>query len=749
MGRRRERGHEVTKPVDRPGPSAAAKPGPRAGVAAAAPAPAPAADPPLTHALVQLAHAFGVATEFWDWRGRHTTVARRTVEAVLAALDVDASSEAAINAALADVRDRPWRRVLPDVVVVREGGTTRVPVHVHHGTPVEVWVELEGGGRRPLHQEDRWVDPRVVDGRLIGEASFLVPPDLPTGWHRLVARHSGGESGQPLVVTPHRLELPSALARGRAWGFMTQLYSVRSSQSWGLGDLADLAEIAAWSARSLGAGFVLVNPMHASAPVPPMEPSPYLPTSRRFFNPIYLRVEDIREVAYLPSTDRAVVEWQAEEMRALNTDPGELVRDVVWAAKSAALETVFTQPRSPRREAAFEAFCEREGQGLVDFATWCALAERYGPTPSGWPAHARDPRSAPVEHMRREELAERVRFHMWLQWCMDDQLQATQQVARDAGMPVGVIHDLAVGVHPDGADVWALSGVLAHGVTAGAPPDAFNQQGQDWSQPPWRPDRLAELGYAPYRDMLRTVLRHCGGLRVDHIVGLFRLWWVPKGAPADEGTYVRYDHEALIGILALEAQRAGAFVVGEDLGTVEPWARDYLRERGLLGTSILWFEKDGAGRPLRPESWRELCLATVTTHDLPPTSGYLAGEHIELRQRLGLLTRPVAEELAVDRADRDAVLGQLRALGLLGPSATERDQVEALHRFLTRTPAKLLGVALADAVGDRRAINQPGTSDEYPNWRLPLADGVGQPVLLDEVITSIRAASLARAITGR
>ncbi|MFZ0157690.1 MAG: 4-alpha-glucanotransferase, partial [Kineosporiaceae bacterium] len=706
-------------------------------------------DENLFPALVELAQAYGVATEFWDWQGRHTTVPRSTILAVLAALDVDASSDTAIARSLVQVRERPWRQVLPDVVVVREGTRGRVAVHVDHGSQVEVRVEVEDGSDQVvLVQEERWVDPKMIEGRLVGEATFTIPADLPLGWHRLQARFPGGEDERPLVVTPQRVELPEAMADKRAWGFMTQLYSVRSQYSWGLGDLSDLTELAAWSARDHGADFVLLNPIHAAEPISPMEPSPYLPTTRRFVNPIYLRVEDIREVAYMPSTDRALIEWQAEAMRGLNTDPGELDRDAVWDAKRAALETVFAQPRSRARQSSFEAFCDREGEGLLDFATWCALAERYGLPMATWPAHALDARSRAVGELR-EELAERVQFYMWLQWCLDEQLAAAQRLAREAGMGLGIVHDLAVGVHPDGADAWALADVLAGDVTVGAPADAFNQQGQDWSQPPWRPDRLAQLGYAPYRDMLRTLLRHAGGLRIDHIIGLFRLWWIPRDAGAAQGTYVRYDHEALIGILALEAHRAGAFVVGEDLGTVEPWARDYLRERGLLGTSILWFERDQQGRPLPPQAWRELCLATVTTHDLPPTAGYLAGEHIELRDRLGLLTRALAEETRIDEADRAAVLGQLRELGLLGDQSSERERVEALHRFLTWTPARLLGVALADAVGDRRTMNQPGTSNEYPNWRLPLADGVGRPVLLEDVMASVRSASLARTVNGR
>lgn len=723
-----------TPASDRPGPTPTPDPGD-----------VPAGGHAPSAALTELARAHGVATEYWDWQGAHVTVAAETVRSVLGALEVAAQTDEDVDLSLAQHTERAWRRMLPPVVVTRRSWTPWVPVHIAHGAQVRAWVVLEDGSRRELRQQEHWVQPRVVDGAQVGEATFELPADLPLGWHELHARSGERDAQCALVVTPDRLELPAALTgEGRAWGFMAQLYQVRSQRSWGIGDLADLTDLAVWSGADLGADFVLVNPLHAAELVGVMEPSPYLPTTRRFVNPVYIRVEDLPEVAYMPASQRQTLEWQADDARAVNgTD--ELDRDSAWAAKKSALETVYRLPRSIARSRAFEVYLAEQGQGLVDFATWCALAEEHGLPWGAWPAALHDPTSDEVEAERRR-LVDRVDFYAWLQWVADDQLGAAHRQALAAGMRLGVVHDLAVGVHPEGADAWALGPALARGVTVGAPPDAFNQQGQDWSQPPWRPDQLAEAGYAPYRDMLRGVLRHAGGVRVDHVLGLFRLWWVPDGAGPDAGTYVRYDHEALVGILALEAHRAGAFVIGEDLGVVEPWVRDYLRERGVFGTSILWFEKDEHGAPLPPEAWRELCLATVTTHDLPPTAGYLAGVHIDVRERLGLLTRSVEQERAVDAQDREQVVAELRQRGLLREGATDREVVEALHRFLTWTPARLLGVALPDAVGDRRAINQPGTDEEYPNWRLPLADGEGVPVLLDDLVRSRRARALARAV---
>ena len=329
---------------------------------------------------------------------------------------------------------------------------------------------------------------------------------------------------------------------------------------------------------------------------------------------------------------------------------------------------------------------------------------------------------------------------------LDDQLAQAQEAARGAGMRIGVLHDLAVGVHPEGADAWSYPDVIARGVTVGAPPDMYNQQGQDWSQPPWRPDALADTGFQPYRDMLRTVLRHAGGVRIDHILGLFRLWWIPEGAPPSQGTYVRYDHDAMLGILALEAERAGAIVVGEDLGTVEQWVQDELTARGILGTSILWFGRREDGSVPPPTVWRAAVLASVTTHDLPPTAAYLRGEHIRLREQLGVLVRPAADEWLAHEGELAAWSERLRTEGLLPADASEAAYVEALHEYLGRTPARLLAVSLADAVGDLRAQNQPGTHRQYPNWQVPLTDSEGRPVLLEELPTLDRLAGLVRAL---
>ncbi len=692
--------------------------------------------------LERLAQAHRVGTTFKGWDGEPAAVAPETLVTVLAALGVDASAEEPIAAALADAEVKPWRAVLPDVVVVRQSDVDPVLIHAAAGADVSLWAIDEDGVRYQGTVGDPG-EARRIDGHDVERREGTLPHALPLGWHTLHATVDGHESSCTLVVTPDRLGTTASLMDRRTWGLMAQLYSVRSSGSWGIGDLADLGQVAQ-AAAAHGGGFVLVNPLHAAEPVPPVEPSPYLPTTRRYFHPLYLRIEDIPEYARLDEPARRRIDQLAAGFSSANTATDLLDRDSSYAAKLEALDLVFAVERPEQRQHDFDDYRTRQGQGLADFALWSALAETYPPGAPEWNEVGRPGSPAAQEFAARH--AARVEFHAWLQWLVDEQLQEAQLEATGAGMSIGVVHDLAVGVHPSGADAWALQDVLAPGISVGAPPDMFNQHGQDWSQPPWHPERLAATGYTAFRDMLRNILRHAGGIRVDHILGLFRLWWIPQGAAPGAGAYVYYDHKALIGILALEAERAGAIVVGEDLGVFEPGVQEYLGERGILGTSILWFEQDEDG-PLAPEAYRKGCLTTVTVHDLPPSAGYLAGEHVALRERLGLLSRPVAEEQAEDRATQDKFLALVRERGLLqGEDPTVQETVEALHAFIAQTPSVLLGVALADAVGERRTQNQPGTNDEYPNWRIPLADAEGNAVLVDGLADDPRFSSLVEAL---
>ncbi|WP_420174724.1 4-alpha-glucanotransferase [Luteococcus sp. OSA5] len=700
--------------------------------------------------LAELADHFGIASEFWDWKGRETQISDETVIAVLKALEIDASTPEKAQAAVEELRLRPWRRKLPACVVLEQGQPGWVNVHVNSGADAHLYVRLENGEHRETWQATNDAPDREIDGAWIGEATFQLPADLPLGYHRLVLRSQDVEVESSLIITPSFLGLPASMNDRRIWGYATQLYSVRSRESWGVGDLTDLADLSVWSATQQFAGYVLVNPLHAAQPQPPLEPSPYLPTSRMYVNPLYIRPEAIQEYATLGESERKKIAKLRKKLGKVLDGVDEIRRNDSWTAKAAALEIIFAAGRKPAREMAFNDFVRREGRQLRDFATWCALYEVHGSDWRTWPAELQRPTSPEVAEFYRQNQT-RIRFYKWLQWVAETQLSDTQQAARDAGMPIGIVSDLAVGVNASGAETWMLSDVFAQGCTVGAPPDAYSQLGQDWGQPPWRPDRLAELGYAPFRQMVQGVLRHAGGVRVDHIIGLFRLWWVPEGKTAKDGTYVRYDHDALIGILALEAHRAQALVIGEDLGTVQPWVREYLSRRGILGTSVMWFEQDENG-PTPPENWREYAMSSVTTHDLPPTTGYLAGDHIRLRDQLGMLTESLEDELAGGRAEQQAMLEALRNHGALSQEDFETRDVEqivlAMHRMLTWTPSKVLNAALVDAVGDRRTQNQPGTIDEYPNWRVPLSAPDGSPMLLEDVFTSERASRLAAVMNG-
>lgn len=696
---------------------------------------------PSREALCNLAHALGVETEYWGYDGTLVQVDSGTIVRVLTALGVEAGSDELVERALEDARLRPWRETIPPCTVIRESQGGYVAVHLPHGMPVRVEVRFEQGSIKDLEQVEDFTEPTDVDGVLTGQASFRIPEDSPLGYHTLCA-HVGHPDGSQtlhegaLIVVPQRLPLPSE-RNITGWGAMAQLYSVRSHESWGIGDTADLREVCSLFG-DLGADFLLINPLHAAEPVGHITPSPYLPVTRRFFNPIYIRPEDIPEVAYMPAAQRALVTWAGRKVKAASGRNETIDRDAAWSAKLQALEAIYRMGRSQARQREFERFRAFEGKGLEDFALWSALREKYG---ENFPDELNNPDS-PFVARERQELSERVDFFAWLQWVMDSQLERAQRDARNSGMELGIIHDLAVGVHAEGADVWSISNAFAYKVCVGAPPDMYNQRGQNWSQPPWRPDALRELAYAPLRDMTRTVVRHAGGIRIDHVMGLFRLWWIPEGSSADQGTYVRYDHEAMVGVVMLEAQRAGAVLVGEDLGVVEPWVSQFLHERGILGTSVMWFEQYADGSLKQPWDFPRETLVTVGTHDQHPAAGQLALDHVALREELGLLKEPPEKVRADAERERDMVVQRLREHGLIDDSSQEQEMIEAMYAYVAKCSAELTAIALVDAVGEKRTQNMPGTDNEYDNWRVPLADETGQVVMVEDLVGNTRLNSL-------
>ena len=689
----------------------------------------------VTEKLRELAETVGVSTGFWDWYGNWKHVEDASLIAVLNSLGFSLSfdpSEAEINEAFRHNEDLAWSASLPPTTVCRQGNEAEIPVHVPHGTGVWCHVETEDGQRHELEQLDRPIPPRMVDDNLVGRATFKIPNWLPQGWHRIVARHEdGSECSSTLIVVPQRLSCRLDDGHKR-WGVAAQLYSTRSSGSWGMGDTQDLADLAAIVARN-GANFLQVNPLHAPQPCFPQETSPYLPVSRRWASPLYIRPEAIDEYACMDGKERGVITRYAHASRSQE----DIVdRDLSWKSKLKALRKIFELPRSISRQAQFEHFCAEGGESLEDFALWSALVFENGDIelPERFASI-----NAPEVEQARQRLAGEIEFWQWCQWIVFDQLIRAQESAHRLGMDMGIMSDLAVGVHSLGSEIWSMPEIFAPGMSVGAPPDMYSQQGQNWSQPPWSPRGLAKAGYAPLRDMLRSVLSYSGAVRIDHILGLFRLWWIPEGMEASAGAYVSYDHEAMVGIVLLEAQRAGAVVIGEDLGTVEPWVRGYLNDRGILGTSVLWFEKEGSGWPLWPDRYRRSCLAAVTTHDLPPTLGYLEGVHTQLRNRLGLLVEDLDQVLEADRVERERMESRLKEGGFIhSENPSEEDLVLGFHAYLAASPALLLAVSLVDAVGEKAPQNLPGTSDQYPNWCIPLHGSDGEEARIEDLAGSTK-----------
>jgi len=706
-------------------------------------------------ALVRLGAAHGIQPSYWDLRGQFRETSPETLRELLSALGLDAENP---EEALREIERDAWTSLAEPVLVE---GASKLPERLvftvpASGEPPRVHLEvIEEDGTQARHSfapdELSLLAEAGIDGVHYRRWGLPFPTGLSLGRrHFRLSVDVGGkryEQTVPVIICPERVHLPLALRdKGRRAGIAIALYGLRSRRNWGVGDFSDLKEFVTWAVRELRVDMIGLNPLHALTNRQPYGISPYYPVSRFYRNFIYLDIEAIEDYGDSPEAKALV---QATETRRLleHLRAAPLVQyEQVAAIKRQALEMIFAAflrkhwgkggGKSGRRRA-FEAYLRREGEMLERFATFCTLDEvmrRKNPggwTWRQWPEPLQDPASqAAVEFCRRHR--ERILFYQYLQWQIEVQLDEVQTLARSLGAGIGLYHDLALGSDPAGADSWAYRHFAVDGVTVGAPPDDFALQGQDWGFHPPRRDAHRREGYRLFREEIRKNCAEGGALRIDHIMRFFRLFWIPNGRSPAAGAYVEDFPADLVRLLALESQRRETLIIGEDLGTVSPGVRETLQGFGIFSYKVFYFEKDERGDFRDPESYPELAVATVSTHDLPTLAGFWKAEDIYVRQGLGMFPGEKEFQLALEKRkeDKGRILQRLFASGLLKvrkppvpetfPELTRGIQ-SAVIGLLMSSSAKLVVISQEDLLRDARQQNLPGTIAEYPSWSVKMA----------------------------
>jgi len=701
--------------------------------------------------LVRLAAHAGILPGYVDQTGKEKRkTSDETRRALLAALGIDASTDAAARESLEAMRAATREELIAPVRVVEQGtSAARVleasaPPSRGRSGPWRLELELEHGERRV--SEGPWRGDTMLE--------LALPADLPLGYHTARLTFSAGGSEwvkeQRLIIVPRRCVTPDDLLGGEsAFGLVANLYTVRSADNWGIGDFSDLGTLAEWGA-SVGAEFVGVNPLHALLNRG-SDVSPYSPVSRLFRNPIYIDVAAVPELELVPELAERIrsteLKSQLDALRAAASVRYEQVMGVKGLALD-ALHRVFAERvhgSGDVRDRAYREFVARRGEPLMRFATWMAIAEQNadGADWRKWPAELREHGSEAVRRFAAEH-AQRVDYHQWLQFEADRQLEIAATRAADAGMRIGLYQDLAIGTSPAGADTWAFPELFVQGASIGAPPDPYSATGQNWGLPPLDPRAMRSNRYQYFIDLVRSGFRHAGALRIDHVMGLFRLFWIPQGKTGVDGAYVRYPAEDLLGIVALESARHNALVVGEDLGTVPKDVPPALEKWGVLSSKVLYFERNSRGAFKPAMRYPRLALATANTHDMPTIAGFWEGRDIAVRREVGLIASDGdAERAREDReGDRAALLRRLRAEKIIPREQAPDTPAElrgAVHAFLCRTPAQLVGLSLDDLAGEVEPVNVPGVGpDKYPSWTRKMRLDLATITSSDDVRTALR-----------
>ncbi|HUQ93593.1 MAG TPA: 4-alpha-glucanotransferase [Bryobacteraceae bacterium] len=698
--------------------------------------------PDYQNLLEQASLRWGIEAEFWDIWGQRHVPSGDVRKSILRSLGVPCDSAEDLRQALQDLDTREWTRICPPVRVVSVQHPFAWPVRMkveHAHAELDLSAQDEAG-------RINWTSVQLSQApetarRRIGETDYIQkeiewPFLCQPGYYEVTARIVGEpDASTKLIVAPEKAWVPPALgAAGRTTGVAVSLYGVRSNRNWGCGDFTDLHALLHWLKEDLHGGFLSLNPLHAIENRQPYNISPYLPNSALFRNPLYIDVEAVPEFS-VSRAARAAREKSAAAIAALRETP-YVEYESVWEIKRFFLLLLFREfLRHPEDERArrFRRFVQAQGDRLQRFATYSALSawiHRRDPNVwiwQQWPAAYQNPDSPEVAGFRQQH-ARQILFHKYLQWVADEQLEAAQHKARELDLPTGLYHDLALATDKCGADLWSYRQYYVTGCRVGSPPDGFAPEGQDWAFPPPNTVKHRDDGYQLFIDTIRANSRHGGALRIDHVMRLFRLYWIPDGSDARQGAYVQDFYEDLLGILALESVRGKFFVVGEDLGTVSDNVRRALERYGVLSYKVFYFEKDPSGRFRRPEEYARQALVSSTTHDLPTLAGFWTGRDIEARKAAGLLSsgEGYARQHAERAMDKQRMLDVLHESGLL-PAWFPRDAggvpelTGELHNaiigFLVQTPSMVMVLNQEDLTKETEQQNLPASTWQYPNWR--------------------------------
>lgn len=709
----------------------------------------------------ELSELYGIIPEYWDIFGNKHITPIETKKAILKAMKLNIDSDESIKNEIYAQKARPWNRFVEPVKVISVNDqpfniSIHVPVEEREQDKVYIsWsIKNEEGQKdefiltgNELTISDQRCQRWIYGKRYIKIDLVCTPPSLtggyPIGYYsiditfRTPNMKISGASR--LIITPDSCYMPQELENGKTWGISINLYSLRSERNWGTGDFSDLKKSVEWIAGLKG-GFVGINPLHAIPNKKPFGISPYSPITRLYKNFIYLDIESIPEIKELKG-QLAIGNRQWEETFKQLRKEDLIDYEKVAAIKEKFLRHAFevfyekwiaTPPARNTRIEDFRRYLSEEGNNLESFSTYMALSDHFNHSPKNWqewPEKYRMPSSQAVHEFKKTHEKE-ILFYSYIQWLIDEQIK---EIAEQSRMPVGIYHDLAIGSIGEGSDAWNYQDVIADGINLGAPPDDFNPAGQNWGFPPLIPEKLKESGYDFFIQTIRKNMQHFGALRIDHALGMFRQFWIPRGMPASQGAYVKQPTEDLLRIIALESIRNRTMVIAEDLGTIGENVRETLFRFRMLSYRLLYFERNYPDPSfLSPEHYPEMALCAVTTHDLPTIYGWWTGRDIDLKKRLGIFPDESAWQRSISERERDKslLINALLSQGLI-PDAhspihpfTHSPYLDkmtpelclAIYEYLARTPCKVVAVSLDDVIGTLDQQNMPGITDSYPSW---------------------------------